>query len=139
MEAPGVQQLSALSQLFARVLHEYRPSSVAVLGIAGGNGLEHIAHSSVERVVGVDVNSNYLKEVSQRYSGVAALEIHCVDITNQRVPAQPVDVVHAALIFEHTGLGPALESELALVAPGGRLSVVLQLPGNEHDLTPTPF
>ena len=139
MESPGVQQLSALSQFFARVLQECRPRSVAVLGVAGGNGLEHIPRTSVERLVGVDINPDYLKELSQRYKDVAALEVHCVDIATERVPAQPVDVVHAALIFEHTGLGPALESAVALIAPGGRLSVVLQLPGSEHDVAPTPF
>ena len=32
------------------------------------------------------------------------------------------------LIFEHAGLDQCLENAIALVAPGGTLSVVLQLP-----------
>jgi hypothetical protein len=40
----------------------------------------------------------------------------------------PARLVHAALIFEYGGLGRCLDNALALVAPGGTLSVVLQLP-----------
>jgi hypothetical protein len=49
-------------------------------------------------------------------------------------------MVHAALIFEHTGLGRCLENTLSLVAPGGKLSVVLQLPSEaEQGVTPTRY
>jgi hypothetical protein len=37
-------------------------------------------------------------------------------------------MVHAALIFEHAGLDGCLDNAIDLVAPGGVLSVVLQLP-----------
>ena len=49
-------------------------------------------------------------------------------------------LVHAALIFEHVGLGPALKNALSLVAPRGRLSVVLQLPSeDEQGVAPTKY
>ena len=41
-------------------------------------------------------------------------------------------LVHAELIFEHVGLGLALENALSIVAPGGGFSVVLQLPSEEE-------
>lgn len=48
--------------------------------------------------------------------------------------------MHAALIFEHAGLGRCLENALSLVSPEGRLSVVLQLPSEaEPDVKPTPY
>ena len=40
MKSAEVRQLDALSKLFAAALEHCRPGSVAVLGIAGGNGLE---------------------------------------------------------------------------------------------------
>ncbi len=43
-----------------------------------------------------------------------------------------MNLVHAALVFEHVGLGVALENALSLVALGGALSVVLQLPSVEQ-------
>jgi hypothetical protein len=49
-------------------------------------------------------------------------------------------LVHAALIFEHVLLGLALENALSLVAPGGHLSVVLQLPSElEQGVTSTSY
>jgi len=44
----------------------------------------------------------------------------------------PVALVHAALFFEHAGLGRALDNALSLVTPGGTLSVVLQLPERDQ-------
>jgi threonine dehydrogenase-like Zn-dependent dehydrogenase len=127
MDSPEVHQLSALSELFAEALAFCRPESVAVLGIAGGNGLRHIDRAITKRIVGLDVNPSYLAAVRGRYAH-ACLELHCVDLAEHRVDLEPVQMVHAALVFEHAGVGVCLENALSLVAPGGALSVVLQLP-----------
>jgi len=51
-----------------------------------------------------------------------------------------VALVHAALFFEHAGLGRALDNALSLVARGGTLSVVLQLPEREQqNVTTTSY
>jgi hypothetical protein len=48
--------------------------------------------------------------------------------------------VHSALIFEHVGLGLALENAVSLVAPGGHLSVVLQAPSeDDQGVTSTAY
>ena len=60
MRSPGVEQLTILADLFKRVLDRYRPESVAVLGVAGGNGLEQIDCTVTKRIVGVDINQRYL-------------------------------------------------------------------------------
>jgi SAM-dependent methyltransferase len=128
MKSAEVQQLGALSDLFAQALAFCGPASVAVLGIAGANGLEHIDRRITRRVVGLDVNPLYLDAVRQRYSRVSGLELYCVDLAEQQVDLEPVQLVHAALVFEHAGVGRCLENALSLVAPGGALSAVLQLP-----------
>ena len=137
MSAPAVEQLAALSFLFSRALERVRPKSVAVLGVAGGNGLEHIA-SSVTRVVGIDISAEYLDEVRRRFPALP-LELHQRDLAADIVRIAPVDLVHAALIFEHAGIERALDNALSLVAPGGALSVVLQLPSQENAVTSTGF
>ncbi len=126
MEA--VQQLSALSALFARALEICRPDSVAVLGIAGGNGLEHLQQAGITRIVGADINAQYLEDVRRRFGKDLPLELHCVDLARDELRLSPVALVHAALFFEHAGVGRALDNALALVSPQGHLSVVLQLP-----------
>ena len=81
MSSVEVQQLGALSDLFAEVIGRCRPLSVAVLGIAGGNGLDHIDSSITARVVGLDLNPLYLEAVRDRYSHLPGLELHCVDLS----------------------------------------------------------
>jgi SAM-dependent methyltransferase len=135
MRAPAVDQSRPLSDLFAEALTIRRPASVAILGIAGGNGLERFDPSSadanaVQRVVGIDINPAYLDAVRQRFAQLPGLELLCADLASETVELAPVELVHAALIFEHAGTGRALDNAVSLVSPGGALSVVLQLPGD---------
>ncbi len=140
MSNEHVRQLGALSELFGLALKFCSPESVAILGAAGGNGLERIDSAVTKRIVGLDINANYLEMVRQRYSALPGLELFCVDLAETALSSTPVELVHAALVFEHTGLGRCLENALALVAPGGKLSVVLQLPSEaEQDVTPTCY
>lgn len=140
MGSDSVQQLEALSDLFRRSLDCCVPESVAALGVAGGNGLERIDCGITKRIVGLDINARYLKAVQQRYGSLPGLELHCADLAGQPLGIAPVELVHAALVFEHAGLGLCLQNALSLVAPGGKLSVVLQLPGGvEQGVSMTPY
>jgi hypothetical protein len=140
MSAPEVGQLRVLSDLFAEALAFCRPDSAAILGIAGGNGLEHVDPSATRRLVGIDINPAYLEALRQRHEDRLNLELHCVDLAQQGVNVNPVQLVHAALIFEHAGAGRCLDNAIALVAPGGALSVVLQLPSHAaSDIAATPY
>lgn len=128
MASPEVQQAGVLSELFAEVLAKRRPRSVAILGVAGGNGLEHIDGTITDRVVGLDVNAEYLSAARERYRDMRGLELHKVDLTHDNLAIFPVELVHAAMIFEHAGTDRCLENAIGLAAIGGALSVVLQLP-----------
>jgi hypothetical protein len=140
MSATGVGQRDALSGLFARALRHCKPASVAILGIAGGNGLEHIDSALTTRIVGIDVNQEYLDEVRKRYSWLPGLELHCLNLSEATLTPEPVQLVHAALIFEHAGVDRCLDNALAMVAAGGRFSAVLQLPGKPgQEISPTGF
>lgn len=128
MTSSSVLQLGALSELFAESLAAAKPASVAVIGIAGGNGLEHIDDHVTRRVVGIDINAGYLEAVRSRFPKLAGLELHCLDLANEAISLAPVELVHAALVFEHAGTGLCLDNALQLTAPGGTISIVLQLP-----------
>lgn len=126
MRADEVQQLDALSELFAAALERYQPVSVAILGVGGGNGLDRIDSRVTKRVVGLDLNRHYLDETRKRYGGTCNLSLHCVDLDEERVELEPVQLVHAALVFEHAGIGRCLENAVCLVDSGGVLCAVLQ-------------
>jgi len=128
MGVAGVDQLAPLADLFAEALAFCRPQSVAIVGIAGGNGLQHIDTHTTDRVVGIDINAEYLTAVKNRFPALEQLELHHLDMSKQRPRLEPVAMVHVALLFEHTGLSPCLENCLSLVVGGGHFASVLQLP-----------
>ena len=132
MSSAGVQQLTVLAELFKYALDHYVPKSVAVLGVAGGNGLEHIDCAVTKRIVGVDINQQFLDEVQRRFGTLPGIELHCCDLAQRDFSLAPVALVHAALIFEHVGRGLPLANTLSLVAPGGKVSAVLQLPSENE-------
>src|SRR5262252_838007 len=139
MGVVGVNQLAPLSTLFGEALRFCEPASVAIIGIAGGNGLDRIDPQIHKRVVGIDINPDYLAAVRKRWPDQDWLELHHMDIS--KAPnLSPVDLVHAALLFEHTGLHPSLENCLSLVAPKGHFAAVLQLPSTlQEGVAPTGF
>ena len=128
MSFPEVRQLAPLSDLFREALPIRSPQSLAILGVTGGNGLEHIDSGITKRIVSIDFNSLYLDAVRHRFPALPGLQCVCIDLAQERVALEPADLVHAALLFEHTGLGRCLENAVSLVAARGALSVVLQLP-----------
>jgi spermidine synthase len=90
MSSAGVEQSAALSELFDEALAHCQPESVAVIGIAGGNGLDRIDSSVTRRVVGVDINPAYLDTVRQRYGHMRGLELMCADLTERFDGCPPV-------------------------------------------------
>jgi SAM-dependent methyltransferase len=141
MGSAGVNQLALLADLFGEALVRLRPRSVAVLGVAGGNGLEHVDGTLTTRVVGIDVNPAYLAATKERFPDLRGLELQCADLEHDALlDVEPVALVHAALVFEHAGTDRCLDHAVSLVAAGGHLSVVLQLPAEGRDaVTPSPF
>jgi hypothetical protein len=139
MSSPGVAQLNALADLFEETLTYCRPESVAILGIAGGNGLDRIDLRVTKRVIGIDIHGGYLDAVRRRYPQLP-LRLLCLDLEHDQVDEEPVALVHAALILEHTGIEQCLQNAASLVAPGGHLTVVLQLPSPlQAEVSPTRF
>jgi trans-aconitate methyltransferase len=133
----AVRQMGVLSDLFAEALMVRQPGSVAVLGVAGGNGLERIESRLTRRIVGLDFQPQYLEAVRRRFPDLHGLELHCIDLARETVKIAPVDLVHAALVLEHmggegAGLDRCLNNAVSLIAPDGALSVVLQLPSQSE-------
>jgi predicted TPR repeat methyltransferase len=139
MALPQVGQAQLLADLFAAELHARSPSSVAVLGCAGGNGFERAP--STLRVVGVDVNADYVAAARSRFAHrLPRLELHVADLECTELTLEPVDLVFAALVLEYVEPGAVLERIAAWLAPHGTLTTVLQLPSADvAEITPSPF
>jgi len=72
MGPQGVDQLAPLSAIFEEVYAAAQPDRLLVLGCATGNGLEHVNPAVTKRIVGVDVNLQYLGVARQRFIGLGA-------------------------------------------------------------------
>ena len=66
MAHDDVGQLPFLAELFEEMLAEHASRRVALLGRAGGNGLEHVRD---EQVLAVDINADYLDLAAERHGG----------------------------------------------------------------------
>lgn len=79
MKLDSVKQLQTLSQMMKGQFDAFPAGSVMILGIAGGNGLEHIDEHKFKKVYGVDINGEYLKAVEKRYTCISDI-LECIQV-----------------------------------------------------------
>ncbi len=141
MGHPKVAQLEFLARILAQALGDIKPAALAVPGSAMGTGFEHIDGAVTDRVLAVDINSEYLDILKTRYGeGLPGLEIACADLAQFTNDGESFDLVFAALVFEYLPPGPLLKKFASWLRVGGSLCSVLQLPGEgQHRVSDTPF
>ena len=141
MGSAKVGQLSVLEQIFADTLAEFSPHSLAVLGCSTGNGFEHIDPGVTRRIVGIDINPDYLAILEQRHAHrLNGLELVCADLSSCSVEPGPLDLIHAALIFEYMSPEEVLPKLSGWLQPGGVLALILQLPSPTSTMvSETPY
>lgn len=141
MALPNVGQAQLLSDVFASALSKYKPRSVAVLGCAGGNGLERVSSEVTERVVGVDLNPDYVLHARTRFAHrIPLLELLVGDVQKDEFAFAPVELVFAGLLFEYVDAEAVLAKIQAMLCPGGMLLTVVQLPSAMiSEISPSQF
>jgi 2-polyprenyl-3-methyl-5-hydroxy-6-metoxy-1,4-benzoquinol methylase len=120
---------------------QYSPNSLAVIGCAGGNGLDRLVESGIERIVGIDINPAYVETVRRRFrSRIPGLELHVADVQSMLPQIAPVDLIFAALILEYVDVPMTMRSFQKLCAPDGALVVILQAASpNVEKTSPSPY
>lgn len=104
MKLKSVMQLQAMNEMMKGQFDAYPISSVMILGVAGGNGLEHVQKDKFEKIYGVDVNFSYLQEVIRRYPNLEGmLECLCVNLMEKTDMLPKADMVIANLLIEYIG------------------------------------
>jgi hypothetical protein len=140
MGSAGADQSSVLCAIFRDVCTSLRPRRLVVLGAGTGNGFEHIDVGCTTQLTAIDINPEYLAILGARHTRLASvLEKVCAALESYDRPPGAADVVHGALIFEHTEPFALIERSARWLASGGILSTVVQLPSVEPTVTPTPF
>lgn len=104
MKLHSVMQLQNMNQMMKGQFNAYPVSSVMILGIAGGNGLEHIDKRKYQKVYGIDINTEYLKAVEERYSDISEiLECTQMDLIGEIDKLPNAELLVANLLIEYIG------------------------------------
>ena len=147
MGHPSVSQLGFLSEQFRLQLEATGARRIAVLGCATGNGFDAVDPARVERLLGVDINPEYLAlaEARHRSRFGARLALRCANLDDPQAAVAALApggyaLINAALLFEYLDPARLLPVIAGALEPGGVLAVVLQLPSPTLPaVSATPF
>lgn len=130
MSLDSVKQLQTMNSIMKEQFSAYPVETAIVLGVAGGNGLEHISTDKYRTVYGVDINADYLRAVSQRYTQLlGVLEFLRLDLINEAEKLPHAQLVIANLLIEYIGY-PVLQRAILQAAPE-YVSCVIQINTDE--------
>jgi SAM-dependent methyltransferase len=135
MDSPNVDQLSFLGSTFKKALENHDCDTVALLGCATGNGLEHVDPDVTRRITAVDINPEYLAILRQSYEGtVPGLEIVEADLETCAIGDQAYSLIFAGLVFEYLEPRKLLSQIAGWLQAGGVMVAVLQLPAKHENM-----
>ena len=131
MSLGSVRQLQAMNSIMKEQLSAYPVESAMILGIAGGNGLEHVNTDKYRKIYGVDINADYLSAVAQRYAELSGvLECLHLDLVNETEKLPHTQLLIANLLIEYIGY-PAFQNAVIQIAPE-YVSCVIQINTDEN-------
>lgn len=104
MSLDSVRQLQSMNSIMKEQFEAFPASTLMILGVAGGNGLEHIRDGRFLTVYGIDINEEYLRAVSRRYPQLSGV-LRCVrlDIAEECDKLPQAELVIANLLIEYIG------------------------------------
>lgn len=105
MADKGVMQLQMLSRITKKQLDLYAGERVGILGIAGGNGLEHMDRKVVRKVYGLDVNKAYLDACAARHAWLGErLTLVHTDLRAPGAVLPATDLLLCNIVLEYLGI-----------------------------------
>jgi len=139
MQHESVGQLHLLNNLTKKYLEKLSPEIVMFLGIAGGNGLEHIDNNVTSQVFGIDINQNYLDETEKRFKNqIPNLNLLNIDISSKKTEKlTKANLIWAALIFEYVETGKCFEFINSNIQDNGYLIVTIQANNGANSVSQT--
>lgn len=141
MALPTVGQSLLIANELDILVRIRSPDSVAIIGCAGGNGFDRVARTGVSRLIGVDLNPEYIKQARARYQGrIPGLELYVADIQASASLFDPVDLIYAALVMEYVDPARTMNILACHCKPNGVLAVLSQLPHETMGhVSPSPY
>lgn len=107
MNLKNVAQIPLLNNIMKSQFSYIDIDSVAIFGVAGGNGLEHV-NNNLNKIYCIDINIEYLDAIKKRYSHLNNLIFENLDLNDSSIDLKEADLVIANLIIEYIGLNSFL-------------------------------
>ncbi len=141
MSLPSIGQAQYLASWISSKVEFFNPESMAILGCAGGNGLDKINSTALKKIICVDINPSFLETARKRYSNsFKDIEFICCDISSGKCFFGPVELVFAGLVFEYVNYEITIKNISKCIKQNGILAAVLQLPNkNISEVSPGPY
>lgn len=138
MKLDSVMQLQTMNKMMKGQFHAYPVNSVMILGIAGGNGLEHIDVNRFKKVYGIDINGEYLKAVQERYSCISnILECIQLNLLEEADKLPQAELLIANLLIEYIGYD-CFQKAVAQVQPK-YVSCIIQINVDDSWVSDSPY
>lgn len=88
MAHPNVAQIQKLNAIikeqFLLLDDSFKQKYVAILGITNGNGLEHVIDCNIDKVIGIDINPEFLQQCRVRYPRMLDnLQLYQLDLIHE--------------------------------------------------------
>lgn len=138
MSLESVYQLQILNEMMKEQFYSYDIRTVMVLGVAGGNGIEHICKEKFDKVYGVDINNKYLEECNRRYVELKdVFETICVDLLVENLRLPCAELMIANLLIEYIGY-QCFQNVVKVVNPQ-YISCIIQINTDESFVSDSPY
>ena len=139
MSLDSVYQLQTMNAIMKAQFEDYQAETAMILGIAGGNGLEHIRTDKYKAVYGIDINEGYLEKIRERYPMLGnVLRLMCLDLTREAGKLPKAELVIANLLVEYIGYQAFVEA-IRQICPR-YVSCVIQINGEaEKWVSESPY
>lgn len=139
MSLDSVYQLQTMNAIMKAQFEDYQAETAMILGIAGGNGLEHIRTEKYKAVYGIDINEGYLEKIRERYPMLGnVLRLMCLDLTSEADRLPKAELVIANLLVEYIGYQAFVEA-IRPICPR-YVSCVIQINGEaEKWVSESPY
>ncbi len=138
MRLDSVGQLQAMNAMMREQFAAYPAETVMILGIAGGNGLDHAEGMGFSAVYGVDINPRYLQACRERYPQLqGVLETVCADLLTEPLQLPRSDLLIANLLVEYIGY-PRFQKAVEAVSPR-YVSCGIQINEDDSFVSDSPY
>lgn len=138
MSLDSVYQLQTLNEMMKEQFYSYGIKSIMVLGIAGGNGLDHIHKDKFEAVYGVDINQDYLEACKKRYPELEGIfHTICADLLSDSLYLPNSEMLIANLLIEYIGY-ECFQRVVKLVSPQ-YVSCIIQINTDTSFVSDSPY